>query len=315
MSRGVRVLTYHRVCDRTHLHGADPSLLSATPAGFDRQMRHLAAHYRPVSAAEVIAAFRQERPLPQRAVLVTFDDGYRDFGEIAWPIMRRHGIPATLFVATAFAARPEREFWWDRLHRATAVAPAPGSRAATPYRPPSARPDLPDAGMRELQSRLKQMPHAEAMALVTQICGELHEQPTAPSRVLGWDELRALAADGVTLGGHTRNHPALDQLPPAQVRAEVAGGRADLEREIGPVLPIFAYPFGACNDCAVEAVRSAGYELALTCQDGHSLPGATDPLRLPRTNISPRTTPFIFRLRLLRLVARLDRWRHARRTA
>ena len=80
-------------------------------------MRHLQRRYRVVSLAGVLEAARRRTPLPARAVLVTFDDAYRDFLDAAWPILEKHRIPATMFVPTAYAAEPERSFWWDRLHR------------------------------------------------------------------------------------------------------------------------------------------------------------------------------------------------------
>ena len=107
----LRVLTYHRIVDPASGERCNPSLLSATPTGFETQMRHLARRYRVVGADEVAAAYRRERRLPDRAVLVTFDDAYRDVGEVAWPIMRALGLPATVFVPTAFMAGISGQFY------------------------------------------------------------------------------------------------------------------------------------------------------------------------------------------------------------
>jgi peptidoglycan/xylan/chitin deacetylase (PgdA/CDA1 family) len=304
----LRVLTYHRVLDPAGL-ASDPALVSATPAGFDVQMAHLARRYRPVCAQTVLAAVRGHGRLPERAVLVTFDDAYRDFGQIAWPIMKRHGIPATVFVPTGFPDRPDREFWWDRLYRAFT-------------RPRRNRLELPPLGTllldspearqrsaRAVQRHLKRIPHPAAMQLVDQVIAAIGSDDDLAPEVLGWAELRALAADGVTLCAHTRGHPALDQLGPEEARAEILGGREDLEREVGPTLPIFAYPFGAHDDTAVNVVGSLGFELALTCRDGHNPFPLEHPLRLRRTNITPRTSALLFRLRLGRIFSHVDRWR------
>src|SRR3954452_21146204 len=94
------VLMYHRIGDPAT---APPGLVSATPATFRRQMRWLADSGRAVSLADVLAARAGTSSLPPRAVLVTFDDGYADFAEHAWPVLRSFGIPVTLFVPTAFA--------------------------------------------------------------------------------------------------------------------------------------------------------------------------------------------------------------------
>lgn len=313
MSNSVlRVLTYHRVMEPLEAQTVDRSLLSATPAVFDKQMRYLAKHYYAVSAEEALDAVRENRSLPERAVLVTFDDAYWDVGRIAWPILQQYGIPATVFVPTAYPDHPEREFWWDRLYRAFASSP----QAALDLAPLGSLPlhthEARRTSLRAVQNHLKTIPHTVAMPLVDWICGELGDQSPVPNSnsTLCWSELRALAREGMTLGVHTQTHPALDQLPLDQVRAELQGAREDLQREIGSVLPICAYPFGAYNDQVVEVAREEGFEMALTCLDGHNQLSSTDPLQLCRTNITLRTSPLIFRMRLLRVFSYVDRWRH-----
>jgi peptidoglycan/xylan/chitin deacetylase (PgdA/CDA1 family) len=290
--------------------GTDPSLISATRAGFDRQMRHLVERYHPVSADEVLAAARGARSLPHRAVLVTFDDAYRDFGEIAWPILRRHGVPATVFVPTAYPDHPEREFWWDRLYRAASTSRCAALDVAPLGTLPLDSAERRRASIRTLQNHLKRVPHAEALLLMERICADLGEGAPVPGQVLGWSDLRALAREGVALCAHTRTHPALDQLPLAEARAEIRGSREDLLREIGGSPPIFAYPFGGLNAAVADVVREEGFELAVTCLDGHNPLPFREPVRLTRTNITRRTSPLIFALRLLPLFDHVDRWRH-----
>ena len=306
---------YHRVLDADAAARANPSLLSADPAGFEEQMRHLARHYCVVSADEVFAAQYDGRPLPPRAVLLTFDDAYRDFGEVAWPILRKYQLPATVFVSTDLPGGPERCFWWDRLFQATqhtrvrALTVQSLGTIALGDSASRAR------SLRRVQQRVKQLPHDAAMALVDELCARLAPFPEPPRAVLSWAELRELARDGVTIGGHTRSHPALDRLPREALDDEIRGSRREIEREVGMVPFVFAYPFGAHDVWAVGAVRRAGFGLAFTCMDGHGAFPSDDPLRLPRTNITPRTTPWLFRLRLHRLGAYVDRLRnsHARR--
>jgi peptidoglycan/xylan/chitin deacetylase (PgdA/CDA1 family) len=311
----LRVLTYHRVVDPADSSAARSAGVSATPADFDMQMRHLARRYRVLSADEVLAARRAERPLPARAVLVTFDDGYRDFGDVAWPILRRYRLPVTAFVPTAYPDRPDLEFWWDRLDRVFRLTSSMVLEV-----PPLGRLRLDThesraEALRNVEAHLKEIPHTDAMRMVEQICAQLGDAGAPAARVLGWSELRELANDGVTLAPHTRTHPALSRLPAEEARAEIRGSRDDLRREIGETLPIFAYPFGAHDDGVVRLMREEGFELALTCIDGHNRLASTDPLRLRRTNITRRTTPLVFRVRLHPIGAYVDRWRHRRERA
>ena len=308
----LRTLTYHRILDRAAGAAVNPSLVSAGPAEFDRQMQHLARNYRVVSAEEVVAAIRSDRALPGRAVLVTFDDAYRDFADTAWPIMRKYGLPATVFVSSDYPDHPERSYWWDRLYHAFSRARASSVSAGNLG---LLRLDSLEARMgslRLVQERVKQLPHADALRLVDDVCRALESDFESVATVLTWQELRSLAAAGVTIGGHTRSHAALDRLPIQGVHEEVRGCRADVARELGTPPCVFAYPFGSHNDTVVEAVRQAGFELAFTCLDGHSHLNAADPLRLRRTNITPRTSALIFRLRLLRIGSYIDVWRNSR---
>src|SRR5512138_1997070 len=103
----LRVLTYHRVADPHATPWLNPALVSALPAVFEQQMAYVSRRYAAVSLEEVIDAAVRRIRLPRRAVLITFDDAYRDFGEIAWPILRRHRLPATLFVPTAYPGAPD----------------------------------------------------------------------------------------------------------------------------------------------------------------------------------------------------------------
>ncbi len=296
------VLTYHRVDEPDRHPERAPGLLSATPEGFDAQLAVVAGSCTVVSLDEVLAVREGAADLPPRAVLLTFDDAYDDFAEVAWPLLRHHGLPATLFVPTAYPDVPGRAFWWDRLHEALATTAAPAVDSPV-GRFPLGGPDERDAAARALRGFVKSQPHEEAMDHVDALLAEL-EVPDRPSPVLGWDRLRALAADGVALAPHSRTHPLLTQVDAARLADEVAGSRADLERELGSVPAAFAYPSGANDDAVVAALADAGYRVAFTTARGNeSVDAGADPdwLRLRRVNVGGRTTPALLRAQLLPL--------------
>ncbi|MDZ7267833.1 MAG: glycosyltransferase [candidate division KSB1 bacterium] len=311
----LRVLTYHRIAEAGSAPHLNPRMISATPAAFEQQMRHLSRRYRVLDIAAVLHALEHRTPLPERAVLLTFDDAYLDFGEIAWPILRKYRLPATLFVPTGFPDHPERPFWWDRLYQAFRAAALPELELT-----PLGRLSLKTAkamrqALKRTQDHVKSLPHAEAMAFVEQICRRLLPPCEMPASVLSWQQLRQLAAEGVTLGAHTVNHPVMTQITPEQAHREIIQAQADLQREIGTTLPIFCYPSGGHDEAVVALLRAAGFRLAFTTADGHNDLRVVDPLRLRRTNLTPRTTPALFRLRLKPWVSRLDAWRHRDREA
>jgi peptidoglycan/xylan/chitin deacetylase (PgdA/CDA1 family) len=290
----LRILTYHHVGE---------------PGPFALQMEHLAGRYPVVSIGQVLSALDGGEPLPPRAVLLTFDDAYRDFASVAWPILRAHGFPAVLFVPSAYPDSDAAGFWWDRLERAF---------AATPRRDELVTPvgvfSLASAGERARAHRavkrfVKDLGHEETLIQTEALCAALR-QPLEPHEVLSWSELRALAREGVSLGAHTRSHPRLDRIDLERARDEIVGSVQDLAREIPGMPRLFAYPDGRFSDEIVEIVRAAGVELAFTTRHGSNDLGRCDRLRLRRFHVDARDSPGIFRAKI---VYSSPRWNGARR--
>lgn len=308
----LRVITYHRIGDRTSSPDLDPALVSANPDAFRRQMEHVRRWYRPVTLAEIVEAFREQRPLPPRSVHVTFDDAYRDFKELAWPILRALEIPATVFVPTAYAGNRDRSFWWDRLHRAR--SDRLGFRES--LQDAAAEHDVHAVG-EQLRTALRMLPHDQTERFVDRVCAtrESGGGRAAASDVLGWDELRDLQDEGVTFGTHTRHHVALSTADPDRVREEIRDSLQDLDRELSGRRWAIAYPYGMYSATVARIAQEEGCVLGFTCEDGLNEPGTTHPLRLRRTNITPRTTPVMFAVRMLPWFAPIDRWRHRRQRA
>jgi peptidoglycan/xylan/chitin deacetylase (PgdA/CDA1 family) len=305
-SNMLAVLMYHRVDEPAARPDLDPSLLSATPNVFEQQMRHVAEHHHVVSMSQLLDALRGEAELPPRSVMITFDDAYCDFAQHSWPILKRYGLPVTVFVPTAYPDHPERAFWWDRLHHAIVA-----TRRRQPLRTPVGLLPLASTAERERTRRrlcdyVKAQPHGRAMAWVDRLCSEL-DAPRPAASVLGWDALRRLAGEGVTLGAHTRTHPLMNRVTPAEAHAEAAGSLQDLRREIGTVPAVFAYPGGALNGAVARAVEHAGFHVAFTTARGINDLAGADRLRLRRINVGRRTTETVLRAQLLPCSVYLNR--------
>jgi peptidoglycan/xylan/chitin deacetylase (PgdA/CDA1 family) len=303
----LRILTYHRIADPASDPNLYPGLISTTPEGFDAQLAWLSRTHRVISLAELLEARRRGTPLPPRALLLTFDDAYHDFAESAWPTLRRHGLPATLFVPTAFPDHPERLFWWDRLHHAFAA-----TQRREPLDSPLGELALGTAALRSetfkrVRESVKQLTHDDAMAVADRICIALGEQ-LDEHRVLGWDALRELARQGVELAAHSQTHPLMNRIPPDRMRKEATGSRQDLEREVGSCLPVFAYPSGGFDHRVVQALEAEGFELAFTTRRGVNDLRSEHPLCLRRIHVGMRTTRAMLRTQLLSAVGTLQRW-------
>lgn len=275
--RGLRILMYHRFSDRDALA---------------RQCAHIRAHYAPVSMAQVADWLSSGNPLPENALAVTVDDGYRDFYQIAFPLFREYGIPATVYLVSSFLDR-ELWLWVDQVQYAFLHGQAPRAELATTQ-------SRQRAG-REMIESLKRMPNAERLRLLAELPAQLHV--SLPREIppqyepLRWDDVREMAAAGFEFGAHTRTHPVLSRLTGAEDLAnEIAGSKRQIERQAGLEVNHFCYPNGSHEDFgpdAVEAVRAAGFHTAVTTVTGLNYPGV-NPLRLARIGVEPGLDPDYF---------------------
>jgi peptidoglycan/xylan/chitin deacetylase (PgdA/CDA1 family) len=299
-ARGL-VLSYHRIAPR----GPDPWGLRVAEPCFAAQMEALRAVAEPVTLAELAAGHggRDGRP----AIAVTFDDGYHD-NLAALPHLATHRIPATVFVATGYTGR--RHFWWEVMEQvfltpgtlparlalrwgAHAFAWETGS--AADYTPAQHAADChgfrwggePGSRIRlyfDVHAALWSLPVEARMDLAEDILAwsSRPAEALADARPMTAGEVAALARhDGIAIGGHGVNHPALDTLPPAAQRAEILGGRAFLRELTGQPVEGFAYPHGRHTAEAVATLRAAGFVAACTTREAAVAPG-DDPLLLPR---------------------------------
>ena len=295
------VLTYHRVAEPDDTHY--PGLISATPAAFVEQVDALRKRFTFVSLQAVLDRLAGGGPLPARSILLTVDDAYRDFAESVWPVLRPRTVPVVLFVPTAFPDRP-MPFWWDRLYAALIATDRsePLDAGDGPTVPLATRADR-IAAFRTLRGRLKSLDHRSAMAEVDRIVGWLGD-PALPSSVLGWDELRLLAGEGVTLAPHSRSHPLLERIEPSELDDEIAGSRSDLVREIGAAPAAFAYPSGSHSDVVAARVEALGIQAAFTTVRGVNDLRRADRTRLRRINVGGRSSPALIRAQALGWLAR-----------
>jgi peptidoglycan/xylan/chitin deacetylase (PgdA/CDA1 family) len=265
-------------------------LIDAYPEAFEAQMRYVAAHWNVVSSWDLVRALREDYTLPRRALVITFDDGYRCFLDTAMPVLRRLGLPVTIFVPTGFPDEPGKLFWWDELHRALLLTERPPAEAlhlganghvqAVEDRVCSAQ-----YIYKEMVSRMERMEEGEARRLLDAIIEWSGVEPNRRPHMLTWQELQSLESEGVAVGPHTRSHIILSQATPERISEEVAGSWADLRRRMMMPLPIFCYPNGkphAINRTVAGAVKQSGLAGAVTMVAGLNRIGRTNPYLMRR---------------------------------
>jgi peptidoglycan/xylan/chitin deacetylase (PgdA/CDA1 family) len=290
---GVLGLNYHRI-------GAagdtpyDRGLWSATPETFDAQVGWLKSHARVIGPDELPAALARRAG---RHVLITFDDGYRDNYTEALPVLRRHGVPATFFIATGFIDRP-RLPWWDEI--AWMVRTSRKSAVELPaWLPAPVVFDEPDRerALRALLRVYKDRPAASTgnyLDVVGAATGTgRHDQAGAADLWMTWDMIRELRAAGMAVGGHTVSHPVLARLSRDGQREEIAGCGRRLAEELGEPMRYFSYPVGgpaAFDDDTRACLREAGVRFAFSYYGGFRTFDGWDDYDVRRVAVESDTT-------------------------
>ena len=286
---GLRILMYHRFNNA---------------AALERQCRHLRESYQLVSLSEAADSLERQRPLPSHSVVVTVDDGYRDFYEIAYPIFSVYRIPVTVYLVTDFLDG-NLWLWTDQIEHAFLKTNKPELRMALPG---DTRLELSLGSEEERQfasqrtmEALKLLSNEErlgTLAVLPQVLDvEIPVRPPRGYEALTWDQLKEMAHAGVEFGAHTRTHPVLSRLSlRSQLADEISGSKRRLEEALQMGVRHFCYPNGLWRDIsaeAVETVRLAGYQTAVTAEPGLNSQ-VDDLLRLRSVAVDPTYEPLYF---------------------
>jgi len=249
----------------------------------------------------------QRGNLPPRAAAITFDDGYADNLTCAHPILRKHGLPATFFIATGFL--DGGRMWNDTIIesvRGTALPEIDGAFLGLGALPLNSIADKRSA-LAKIIPAAKHLPveqRSEAVARISEYC-----QATLPNDLmLSTQQLQQLRAEGAGIGVHTVSHPILAKLDETVAKREIADSRDHLEGILGERVGLFAYPNGRLgtdySPAHASLVKSLGFDAAVATNWG-ICSNASDIFQLPR--FTPwDTRRWRFGLRLLMNIRQHD---------
>jgi peptidoglycan/xylan/chitin deacetylase (PgdA/CDA1 family) len=301
-SGSLLVLMYHRVLPAGHPDRAtEQPGMYVSPETLALHLRVLKNHFSLVHLDDWLAAAERGAPLPARACALTFDDGWRDNFEYAFPVLREYQAPATIFLVSGMTGTA-RDFWPNRLARMLAGL-APGEALPQPLQSVLAElvSEARQAGGWDRDRidraivRAKQLGEEQIQALLDDVAiGDARA-------VLDENEVRAMAASGlIRFGSHTRNHLRFRGEQPQQIlESEIGGSRVDIAQCAGAAaVGLFCYPNGDTTPAAVGVVRQH-YRAAVTTQPGWHRAGA-DPFLIRRVgvhdDISSRPAAFLARI-------------------
>lgn len=268
------ILMYHRIIDTP---AADPFHLGmcVDRAYFAEQIDFLTRIFTPITVEDAALRLRQGLPLPRNAMSVTFDDGYQDFVELALPVLRRYGCPATIYVSTGGIETRER-FWWDRVIESFAGTRRSRLDLDIPAKPGgqgdrSLRLGLGNrrrALIRTLDA-LWNLSAAELEPLVATIELELGERADVPkAKRLGLDDIATFDPQLVEVAVHGEQHVDMTLRTADDLVRDINESRRRLEEATGRKLTGFAYPGGRQDAATRQLVHRAGFSYAAGTQKG-----------------------------------------------
>lgn len=294
----LRAFLYHHFGDST-----TPMLAGAVSVDtFDWQIGIIKRHFTAMRLSEFITSVH-EHQLPDHPVLITVDDGYANFYDTAYPVLKKYGIPATLFVPTNYIDNADW-FWWDKLKHIMSNAVVEGSHLT--FNGSKINIDLSNQ-KKTIESwnrassfchRLSEEHKTEFIeALASRLQVQLPETPVSPYDHMNWEQVLEVAANNVEIGSHTNSHRVLTRLTTEELDKELSNSKKLLEKRLSVTIDSFSYPYGGFDDyddSIVSKVARTGYIGALLAHDGNF--NDQELLKVPRMSVSDDRLDFLWKV-------------------
>ena len=280
-SPGWRILMYHRITTPELCgHPLQPGMY-VRPEHFAKQIAYLSEHTNVLPLEALCEKVANKEPLPPRSVAITFDDGWRDNFEFALPVLRKHNLPATVFLATSFIGSNDT-LWSDAVPAALhALQSKQGSckvLSKSDFRPKIVQMteevlqqaiSLDIEPLDSLVHELKNDSESDRHRYVTALreCAGLQSIPVDSERsFLNWDEVAQMSASAISFGCHTHRHIPLSELNETQILAELQESLDCFANNQLDQSSVFCYPEGRYSELSQQALQQSGFSYALSVE-------------------------------------------------
>ena len=294
--RRARILMYHGI---TVEAVSDPTSSKLLPLeAFERQIRHLSRYYTIIPLDELVRRLAGNETLPAHSLVLTFDDGYRNNLEYAYPVLRKYNAPATIFLTTAFIGTAD-VLWTDQIDYLFSRCTGPQGSESLSWIADivGIAPRSNQLTSELVKDRLKKMEDEKKQTCLQEIWNragsDFSDTHLSMYQFLSWEEVREMDGRLITFGAHTRTHPILTKIPREQAREEIAGSKHEIEERTGRSATLFAYPNGKEKDfdeTTKALLKDAGFSCSLTTIPGFNAQGID---RYALHRLSPYAPDFI----------------------
>ncbi|AWL11664.1 hypothetical protein HMF8227_01183 [Saliniradius amylolyticus] len=267
---GVYCFNFHRIGDWRQTD-FDPCVFSCSKTSLERYLRYFKQEFEVIDLVQLIAMADSHQPVDRPLAFVSFDDGYMDNYELAFPVLRELNIPATFFIATGLVDSDELA-WWDEI--AWMVRRFNDHKLMLPAwsEPVTLKGDC-RQDIRAVLARIKSSPQSvsEQLQQLREATGLNIDAGSYASQFMNWSQLQEMVDGGMTIGAHSHTHRIFTELDEQQLSFELQHSKALLQQHLGIQVEALSYPVGggrSFNQTMFSMIRSFGYRVAFSFNAG-----------------------------------------------
>ncbi|MBN2018003.1 MAG: polysaccharide deacetylase family protein [Candidatus Cloacimonetes bacterium] len=265
------IIMYHNFYDENHKKHTNVGLDISC---FEKQLQYLRTYYNPISLHELVNYIQNEVPIPENAAVLTFDDGYMNNYTLAFPLLEKYQIPATIFMTMDFIYN-SLWIWVNALEYIISKASIKHFSISIPDRGLVTFTIENEEEKAKVYKQLKEMLKEFHPSMIDNIISELKKNLNVK---IGYNEvinyqmldestIKKMSSPLVDFGSHTLSHPILTRLNTEEVIHEIKDSKEILERILGEEVEYFCYPNGDYNEEIVAIVKEH-YKAALSTDSG-----------------------------------------------
>lgn len=257
-----KILMYHRISE-------DSKNVGLTEKKFRKQIKIIKKYFAPMTLQDLLSDY-EKGCVPHNAVVVTFDDGYSDFEKVAFPILKKEGVPATLFITTGFV-NGDLWLWPDKVDFLLSGFDSSYFSSLVDLFPSLNVSDSRKAVWGKICDNILELKKTEQELLLNNVSNilkvEIPNSPPDKYRAVNWNSLRNMVGNGLNVENHSYSHPILSRIDRKKIKYEVSKSKNLIFKNLGVRSSIFCYPNGMSQDYSQdvkEILETEGYKYSVT---------------------------------------------------